>query len=428
MGLKVMVLGSGGREHAIVWKLSQSPMVERIISIPGNGGIELMSKKTNTPPIIRFADIPINDRESILKVAREQSVNLAVIGPELPLVEGIADCFVDENINCFGPGAKASMLEGSKAFTKTLLKENNIPTADFRIFDDYDSARKYVDKKGAPIVVKADGLAAGKGVFVCQSKEEAVEALNKCLTDKVFGSAGEKVVIEELLEGRELSFLSFVDSTAIIPLEPAQDYKRIYDNDKGDNTGGMGAFSPSRLEGRLKKEILSKIIAPVFKALQKRSIQYRGLLYTGLMLTSDGPKVLEFNVRFGDPETQALLPRLKTDLAEVLLACATDKLSNLTLAWNNNPCVCVVLTSRGYPVQHETGHVILGIEEAEKDGAIVFHAGTELSRKDILTAGGRVLNVCALSESLEGARLKAYKAINKIKFNGAHYRKDIAAK
>lgn len=424
--MNIMVLGAGGREHAIVWKLSQSPLVNKIVAVPGNAGIDLMAKRAARPSIEPHPDISITDHLKLLGLAREKQIDLLVVGPELPLVNGIVDLFTTNGVKCFGPDSKGARLEGSKIFTKELLREVGIPTANFEVFNNYEEAARHITERGAPVVVKADGLAAGKGVFVCKTEREALEALHKCLIEKTFGKAGERVLIEDMLIGRELSFLALIDECTVMPLEPAQDYKRACDNDEGENTGGMGCFSPSEMDSALKKKIITEIIKPVLEALKAEGSIYRGVLYAGLMLTEDGPKVLEYNVRFGDPETQVLLPRIKSDFAKLLWGCATDGLAQEKIQWNEDSCVCVVAASDGYPGEYESGLRITGINEAEKRGAIVFHAGTKSAGEKILTAGGRVLNICALGKDLETARQKVYTSIVDIQFKGMHYRKDIA--
>lgn len=393
--MKVLVIGSGGREHALVWKLAQSKDVKKIYCAPGNGGIAQFTECVDTKDILGFA-------------AREK-IDFTIVGPEQPLVMGIVDEFQSRGLRIFGPTKQAAQLEGSKVFAKKLMQKYNIPTARGEIFSNPHDAKRAVV---APCVVKADGLAAGKGVFVCHTKEEAVNAIELIMEKRIFGESGTKIIIEECLEGEEVSILAFSDGKNVVPLVPAQDHKRIYDNDKGPNTGGMGAYSPVPIiTEELNWQIQKNILEPTIKAMEKEGYPYHGILYAGLMITKDGPKVLEYNVRFGDPETQAILPRMKSDLLEPMLN------NKYQISWADEPCVCVVITSGGYPDKYEKGYPIEGLDNV-KD-AIVFHAGTRYENGKFYTNGGRVLGVTAFGVQ------KCYDAVAKIKFKDMHYRKDI---
>ena len=419
--MKVLVVGGGGREHAIAWKLAQSPLLEKLYIAPGNGGTRLVGKNV---------EISASDINGLLDFAVKEKIDLTVVGPEAPLVAGIVDLFTSHGLKIVGPTKEAAQLEGSKAFTKKLLKENGIPTADYEEFNDYERAVDYVKARGAPIVVKADGLAAGKGVTVAFSVEEALEALKKIMVEGVFGDAGEKVVIEEFLEGEEASFIVLTDGKFVLPLASSQDHKRAYDDDKGPNTGGMGAYSPAPVvTEEIEKKIMEEIIIPTIKGMEKFGSPFQGVLYGGLMITDEGPKVLEFNVRFGDPEAQPLLMRMKGDLLDAFVKLSDGKLSGAKIDWDDDAAVCVVMASHGYPGRYEKGKLIEGIEEAEKDErVVVFHAGTKYEDGNYYTNGGRVLGVTALDKDIPSAIQKAYNAVKKIRWDGVFYRKDIGKK
>ncbi len=421
--MKVLVIGSGAREHCIAWKLAQSPSVNKVYCAPGNGGTSDLGENIN---------IKADDIESLSGFALKEKVELTVVGPEVPLVEGIVDQFKRKGLRVFGPAKELAKLESSKVFAKELMKEFNIPTADFKVFDSAQEAKKHIQNRRLPMVVKADGLAAGKGVIVCKTKEEAIRAVDIMMIDQVFGASGKKVIIEDCLEGRELSLLVFTDGKKIVPLAGSQDYKRAFDGGQGPNTGGMGAYSPVPF---LSHEQFNKAVEVVFRPLlhglgQKNKI-YTGVLYAGLMLYEDKINVLEFNVRFGDPETQAILPRLKGDLPDIMNKVIDSELDKAELEWEKKSSVCVVLASGGYPGEYEKGKVISGLLEAEKEEDVfVFHAGTKMVEDSsgnsiFLTEGGRVLSVVALGQDISQAKEKAYRAAGKIYFEGMQYRKDI---
>lgn len=419
--MKVLIVGNGGREHALGWKISQSEQCEELYFAPGNGG---------TSDYGVSLDIAADDIKSLVKFAKRNDIDITMVGPEVPLAAGIVDAFEYAGLKICGPVMAGAKLEGSKVFCKQVMKAAGVPTADFGVFDDVAKAKEYVDKKGAPIVVKADGLAAGKGVVVASTKQEAYDAIDSMLGDKIFGDAGDQLVIEECLIGEEASIIAFVDQDTVLPMVVSQDHKRIFDDDKGPNTGGMGAYAPAPL---VDKEMLDKIKAKVFepmrKELQKRGITFRGILYAGLMINEGEIGVLEFNVRFGDPETQVILPKLKTDFIELMEKCATDDLKSINLEWDDRFCMTVVLASAGYPATSDKGRIITGIEEAEEDeDVMVFQAGTAMENGELVTAGGRVLAVSALGDDFYSAKEKAYAAVEKIKFEGMQYRKDIGAK
>jgi len=418
--MKVLVVGGGGREHALAWKLAQSEKVSQVYGAPGNPGIEKIGKCVNISP---------TDIEALADFAEKEGIDLTVVGPEAPLVAGIVDEFEKRGLKVFGPSRAAARLEGSKAFSKEMMRKYGVPTADFRVFENPEEAREYIIKKGAPIVVKADGLAAGKGVVVAGTVEEAIEAVNRIMVEKVFGSAGDRVVIEECLSGEEASYLVITDGERFIPLATAQDHKAVFDGDRGPNTGGMGAYSPAPvLSPELEREVQERVIKPILRGMREEGHPFRGVLYAGLMITDRGVKVLEFNVRFGDPEAQAILRRLESDLFEVCSSVAEGKLVE-RLEWKPETSICVVLASKGYPGRYEKGKEITGIEEAEKiPSVVVFHAGTKIEDGRLVTNGGRVLNVTALGKDIIEARERAYRAIEKIHFDGMHFRKDIGLK
>jgi phosphoribosylamine---glycine ligase len=419
--MKVLVIGSGGREHSIVWKIAQSPQVSKIFCASGNPGIS---------EIAECIDIEPEQINFLYEFAVKEKIDLTVVGPEAPLADGIVDIFSKHNLNVFGPRKDAAILEISKAFAKHLMRKHGIPTADFREFDEYDHARHYVLSKGAPIVVKADGLSKGKGVFVCKTIKEALRAIDSIMKDRVFGNAGDKVIIEECLTGEEISILAFTDGRTIISMESSQDHKTIYDGDKGPNTGGMGAYSPVPLmTADLYHQVEKEILVPTIHAMNREERPYKGVLYVGLMITSYGPKVLEFNVRFGDPESQALLVRMKSDLVPLMLATISGKLDTVDLEWHSQASVCVVIASGGYPGSYTSGKRITGLDLLKNQENIhVFHAGTKFENGGIVTSGGRVLSVVACGNNIKEAQKKVYDAVNKISFEGAHYRKDIASK
>jgi len=415
---RVLVIGSGGREHTLVWKISQSKHVDKVFCAPGNGGIK---------EIAELVDIKADDIDGLLRFAKENKIDLTLAGPEAPLVRGIVDRFLEEGLKIFGPSKELAMLEGSKVFAKETMKRFGAPTADFKVFDNPDKAKGYLKKKGAPIVVKADGLAAGKGVIVAQSVEEAETAIDSIMVKKIFGGAGERIILEDCLEGEEASILVFSDGKNIAPLVSSQDHKRIFDNDKGPNTGGMGAYSPAPVvTGKIFDEVIRKIFRPIINGLAKEGKFYKGVLYAGVMITKDGPMLLEFNVRFGDPETQAIVPRLKSDLIEVLTACIDGTIDKIRLEWDERASLCVVLASKGYPGPYERHKEVHGLEDIRgmKD-VVVFHAATSSENKRIFTSGGRVLGVTGLGKDVRLAKDRAYEAIAKIRFDGMHYRKDI---
>jgi phosphoribosylamine--glycine ligase len=419
--MKVLVVGSGGREHALVWKISQSPLVEKIYCAPGNGGISKLAE---------CVDIKASDITALADFAEKEKIDLTVVGPEDPLVKGIVDVFMDRGLRIFGPSKKAAMIEGSKAFAKELMRKYGVPTADFAVFSDPEEAKKYVKEKGAPIVVKADGLAAGKGVIPARTLEEALEAIDLIMVKKAFGEAGNKVIIEEFLEGEEASYLVFSDGENIVAFPSAQDHKPIYEDDKGPNTGGMGAYSPAPVvTPEVERHILEDIIYPTIKGLANEGYPYKGVLYAGLIIKDGKAKVLEFNCRFGDPEAQPLLMRLKSDLVEVLNAVIDGDLKDKTLVIDPRPSVCVVMASQGYPGKYEKGKLITGLEKLEaRDDLFVFHAGTTFKDGQFYTSGGRVLGVTALGETLPDTIANAYEAVKEISWDGAYYRRDIGFK
>ena len=415
--MNILVIGSGGREHTLCWKLRQSSKVENIFCAPGNGGTAIDSENV---------DVDVSDHKEVIDFCKTNDVNLVVVGPEAPLAVGITDDLEKAGLKVFGPNYAGARLESSKIFAKELMGEYGIPTGDFRIFDRIEKAREYLAEVEYPIVVKAYGLAAGKGVVIAQTEEDAVKSAEDMLVSKIFGSAGEHIIIEEFLEGEEASILAITDGENIIPLVTSQDHKRVNDGDTGPNTGGMGAYSPAPVITReLYKEIEETILIPTIQGLKKEGITYRGVLYVGSMVTKYGLKVLEYNVRFGDPETQVVLPGLKSDLAELLMAAAAGDISGITVEWDDLEYVCVVLSSGGYPGSYEKNKKITGLDDAGEEGALVFHAGTKKDGDEFFTTGGRVLGVVGCGKDIEEAIAKTYKAVEKIQFDGMHYRKDI---
>jgi phosphoribosylamine--glycine ligase len=419
--MKVLVLGGGGREHTIVWKLAQSKRVDRIYCAPGNAGISELAE---------CIDINPSDYDSLLNFVKYEWVDMTIVGPEEPLSKGVVDAFEKDERRIMGPSREASMIESSKVFAKDFMRKYGIPTAEYRTFTSYLHAEEYVRMKGAPIVIKADGLAAGKGVIVAKTVQEAIDALRLIMKDKAFGEAGERVVVEECLEGEEASYLVFTDGETILPMVSSQDHKRVYDNDEGPNTGGMGAYSPAPVvTPEMEELIMERVMKPVIKGMNREGIRYKGVLYAGLMIKDGMPYVLEFNCRFGDPETQPILTRLKTDLLDIAFSITDRKLSNMSLEWRPEASVCVVAASGGYPGSYEKGKVITGLEDVKRmEGVEVFHAGTAFNNNDIVTSGGRVLGVTSLGASIKDARDLAYAAMDKIHFEGMHYRKDIAGR
>ena len=417
--MQILVLGGGGREHAIVWKLAQSKKVTKIYCAPGNPGIAALAE---------CVALDTTDNKGLAQWAKEHQIDLTVVGPEVPLVAGVADEFRAQGLAIFGPNARAAAIEGSKSFSKELMKKYNIPTAFFKVCNDLATAKAYVEEKGAPIVVKADGLAAGKGVIVAMTKEEALAALEDIMAEHKFGTAGASVVIEEFMEGEEASLLAFTDGKIVVPMIAAQDHKRVDDGDKGLNTGGMGAYAPAPvLTDALRDKCMATIIRPVLKALEEEGRSYSGCLYAGLMIKGDSIKVVEFNARFGDPETQAVLPLLDGDLAEIMLACAQGTLRPEMVKWSNRAAVCVVMASGGYPGSYAKNIAITGLQEAGKlQDVVVFHAGTKAANGQVVTSGGRVLGITAVGDNIADAKEKAYAAVDLIYFENAHYRTDIA--
>lgn len=417
--MKVLVIGSGGREHALLWKLSQSPSVTDVYVIPGNDGMSDVASL-----------IPVKGNEDIIDFARLMQVDLTVAGPETVLTEGLADEFEKRGMAFFGPSKAAARIEGSKGFAKALMKKYGIPTAAYETFDDEEKAIAYLKANDTyPIVIKADGLASGKGVIIAQSEEEAIDTVKDMLEGHAFSGAGSSVVIEEFMEGEEASMLCFCDGTNVVPMISAQDHKRIFDFDKGPNTGGMGAYAPAPVMTKeMCEEVNVRILRPIVAAMKKEGYPFKGCLYAGLMITSEGPKVVEFNCRFGDPETEAVLPLFDGDLARVMLDCVHGTLSDEDVVWKKACAVDVVLASEGYPASHSSGEVISGIEDAKKAGCLVFHAGTVKKNGQYVVNGGRVLNVVALADTLAEAKAKAYEGVSCISWRGMQYRHDIADK
>jgi len=420
--MDILVIGGGGREHAICWALAKSPKADKIYCAPGNAGIG---------QIAELVSIQVGEFERLVAFAEEKKVGLVVVGPDDPLADGIVDVFEAKHIPVFGPRKNAAHIEGSKTFMKDLLHKYNIPTAAYEKFDNYEAALSYLHSQPVPIVIKADGLAAGKGVTVAFTREEAEDALQSIMVDKVFGESGSQVVIEEFLAGQEMSILSFVDGEVVRPMAAAQDHKQVNDNDKGPNTGGMGTYSPlPHIADSIIEEAVETIIKPTAKAMVAEGRSFRGVLFAGLMITPDGkPKTIEFNARFGDPETQVVLPRLKSDLLEIFLAAVNGTLDQVEIEWSDEAAVCVVLASGGYPASYPKGLPIQGMQDAEQEQSLVFHAGTTKNAEgEWVTNGGRVLGVVGLGKDIAEARVKAYAAANQIAFEGKHNRSDIATK
>ncbi len=419
--MKVLVVGSGGREHALVWKIAQSPRVTQVYAAPGNAGTAELAE--NVP-------IGAEDVDALAAFAEREGVDLTVVGPEAPLVLGIVDRFRERGLRIFGPTADAARLEGSKAFAKAVMARCGVPTAEYREFSDPGEARAYIRERGAPIVIKADGLAAGKGVTVARTLDEALEAVDAVMVERRFGEAGARVVVEECLAGEEASFLAFCDGKNVLPMASSQDHKPVFDNDEGPNTGGMGAYSPAPVvTPELFDEIVETVIRPTVEGLAREGTPYVGVLYAGLMIQDGRPKVLEFNCRFGDPECQPIVMRMKGDLVPVLEACIDGTLDRVSLEWDPRPAVCVVMASGGYPGSYTKGHEIRGLDDAARlDDVVVFHAGTRREGGRVVTAGGRVLGVTALGEDIPAAIRRAYQAVERISWEGVHYRRDIGRK
>jgi phosphoribosylamine--glycine ligase len=419
--MNILVVGSGGREHALVWKLSQSPKVKKIFAAPGNAGIAQLAE---------CVPIKGEDIAGLVAFAKANSIGLTVVGPEGPLSMGIVDVFAKAGLRAFGPSGKAAEIEASKQFSKDLMKKYNIPTAEYGVFTDKQAATDYIRKKGAPIVVKADGLAAGKGVVVATTVDEALKALDMIMTDKAFGTAGDRVVVEECLVGEEASFMAFSDGKTVVPMASSQDHKRIFDNDQGPNTGGMGAYSPAPVVTKeLEQRVMETVMIPTVRAMEKEGRFFKGVLYAGLMIHNNQAKVLEFNARFGDPETQPIMARLDTDLVDIIEAILDSRLDKLAIKWKPASAVCVVIASGGYPGSYEKGREIQGLDKAAQvKDVTVFHAGTSLKNGKVVTDGGRVLGVTGIGPSVRAAIDNAYAGVREISFDGAQYRKDIGAR
>jgi len=419
--MKVLVVGGGGREHALVWKLAQSPDVTKLYCAPGNGGIG---------EIAELVPIGAMDVDGIVNYSKAHQIDLVVVAPDDPLAIGMVDALETAGIKAFGPRKNAAVIEASKVFAKELMKKYRIPTADYRVFDNSRDAMEYVSQAELPLVVKADGLALGKGVLICHTRDEAIQAIRSIMEDKKFGSAGQRIVVEEFLTGPEVSVLAFTDGRTIKPMVSVQDHKRAFDQDKGPNTGGMGTFSPSRVYTEdIARECMETIFRPTVEAMNQEGRTFKGVLYFGLMLTEKGPRVLEYNARFGDPETQVVMPRLKTDLLKIMQAVVNEELDRIDIEWHEDAAVCVVMASGGYPEAYEKGFEITGLDQvANQSDIMVFHAGTKKEGEKFLTNGGRVLGVTARGSDLEEARRKAYDAVSRIHFKNAHYRRDIGIK
>ena len=419
--MKVLVIGSGGREHALVWKIAQSPKVSQIYCAPGNAGIS---------KLVQCINIDADNIDKLTDFAQKEEIDLTIVGPELSLSRGIVNEFNHKGLKIFGPTKEATEIESSKVFSKYLMKKYNIPTANYEVFQNSEKAFDYIKQQTFPQVIKADGLAAGKGVFIVKDLVQARDALDALMEEKKFGEAGRQVVIEEFLEGEEVSILAFCDGKTVVPMVSSQDHKKIFDNDQGPNTGGMGAYSPVPFyPDEFEKRVLEEVLKPTVKGLWSEGRKYKGVLYAGLILTKEGPKVLEFNARFGDPETQVVLPRLKTDLIDILNAVIEEALHKINIEWEDNAAVCVVLASGGYPGKYQKGKVISGLERLKKmEDIIVFHAGSKLQDDKVITSGGRVLGITAWDKTISKAKERAYKGVKEIYFEDMYYRKDIASK
>lgn len=419
--MRILVVGGGGREHTLVWKLKQSPLVEKIFCAPGNAGI---AEDAECVPI------SVNDLQALAEFAEKQKIDLTVVGPEDPLTRGIVDLFQEKGLKIFGPNKQAAQLEGSKVFAKELMEKYNIPTAEYRTFTSPGEAEQYIKKIGVPIVIKAEGLAAGKGVIVCEDEEEALLAVKKIMIDRAFGEAGNRLIVEECLRGEEASILAFTDGDSILAMVSSQDHKPVYDGDRGPNTGGMGAYAPAPLvTPEIAQYVEQEILIPAVQGLKADGHTYSGIIYAGLMFTDKGPKVLEFNCRFGDPEAQVVIPLLKSDLVPILQAVVEGRLSQVKAQWHEGSAVCVVMASGGYPGSYQKGRNIQGLEKQKgKENLVVFHAGTKVQEGQIVTNGGRVLGVTGWAENLPETLKNVYEAVESIEFDGAHFRKDIGQK
>lgn len=414
--MKILVIGGGGREHAICWKLNNESNVEKIYCAPGNAGISSVAECIN---------IWDSDIEALLEFARNNQIDLTIVGPEIPLVAGVVDAFEKEGLKIFGPNQSCARLEGSKAFSKEFMIRHNLPTAKYKEYTDLDKAIAEIDEFGYPVVIKADGLAAGKGVVIPENREDAIATLREMMADHKFGSAGDKIVVEEFLRGIETSILAFVDNDTIVPMVSAKDHKKVFENETGLNTGGMGTFSPSEIyTEELAKEIQETVLNKTLEGFKKDNLDYKGILFVGLMITEEGPKVLEYNVRFGDPETQSVLFRLDTDLNKIISSILDNNLKNIEIEYSKEEAICVMLTSGGYPENYENGKVISGLENLDSD-IVVFHSGTKFDKENIVTNGGRVIGITAKASTVKEASNKVYENIKKINFEGMHFRKDI---
>ena len=414
--MKILIIGSGGREHAIAWKISNESNVKEIYCAPGNAGISDVAKCLN---------INETDTDSLVKFAKENKIDLTIVGPEVPLVNGIVDEFEKENLRIFGPNKKCSQLEGSKAFCKDFMIRHNIPTAKYKEYTDLEKAISEIDSFGYPVVIKADGLAAGKGVVISENKEDAISTLKDMMEDKKFGNAGEKIVVEEFLKGIETSILAFVDNDTIVPMVSAKDHKKVFNKEMGPNTGGMGTFSPSEIyTNELSEEIMVNVLQKTLDGFKKDNLNYKGILFVGLMITNEGAKVLEYNVRFGDPETQSVLFRLESNLSEIMGSIIDNNLKNIDIKYSEEEAVCVMLTSGGYPESYEKGKIITGLDKLDDD-IVVFHSGTKLVDGNLVTNGGRVIGITTKAKTVKNAAEKVYENIKRINFEGMHYRTDI---